>query len=481
MSESTSIDRVEWPAPPEYEYPPSLDDYAPELCVLTFDDGREAFGTLLSYAETAGLLRFQSDQEIVPAHIALNALREIRLQRPVPMKRADRLFENLGETVAFGEDEKYAYSIQLRDGALLAGETIGFIRTEAGVFLYPPEGADTVRRRFIAAHAIQGFEIQDARAAVPAAAARPMQNAKLAEVYRDTPDKYPYVLEQRYARIANRIAELWLTPQLDRYFDELLVDKRGGRQGFAADVMADLMGLYGKHTAIVSANAKDPLDPWGFEAMRRELHEMGIDFTPKRMMRAIEKGDVRVLEKLIRAGMDVNHIDDGGWTPLMVAAFNGQEQAALMLIDAGATVNARDRSGYSPLHWAAMNGYVQAAMVLLRKGAIVNLQNNFGWTPLLHAASRGHHHIVKLLLENDAHPDLPDKEGWTPLHKAAVNGHCEAVEALLDGGANQNLKHKDGATPLVLATEKGHRDVRAVLLAQARIDNANQPGGATPA
>ncbi|OGA00680.1 MAG: hypothetical protein A2Z64_13215 [Betaproteobacteria bacterium RIFCSPLOWO2_02_67_12] len=475
------MDEVTWPAPPEYEYPPSIDSYGPELCVLAFGDGREAFGNLLAYSEAAQALRFQSDQGDPPAHVLLNELREIRLQRPVSMKRQDRLFEGVGVAADFGDDEKYAYSIQLRDGALLAGETIGFIRTEAGVYLYPPEGADTVRRRFIAAHAIQSFDVRESQKTAPAATTPTMNNARLAEVYRDTPDKYPHLLELRYARVLNRIAELWLSPQLDHYFEELLVDRRGGRQGFPAEIMSELMALYAKHTSIVAANAKDPLDPWGFEAMRKELQEMGVDCTQRRMLQAVEKGDVRILEKLIRAGMDVNHIGDGGWTPLMVAAFNGQEQAALMLIEAGATVNARDKSGYSPLHWAAMNGYVQAAAVLMRKGALVNLQNNFGWTPLLHAAGRGHHLVVKALLENDAHPDLTEKEGWTPLHKAAVNGHVKAVEALLDAGANQNLKHKDGATPLMLATEKGHREVRAVLVAQARIDNANQPRSGNPA
>jgi hypothetical protein len=476
------MDEVTWPAPPEYEYPPSIDSYGPELCVLTFSDGREAFGNLLAYSEAAQALRFQSDQGDLPAHIFLNDLREISLQRPLAMKRQDRLFEGVGMAADFGEDEKYGYSIQLKDGALLAGETIGFIRNETGVYLYPPEGADTVRRRFIAAHAIQGFEIRESQKAALAPKTAAMKNAKLAEVYRDTPEKYPYLLEQRYTRILNRIAELWLTPQLDHFFEDLLVDRRGGRQGFAAEVMSDLMALFAKHTTIVAANAKDPLDPWGFEAMRKELQEMGVDCTQRRMLQAVEKGDVRILEKLIRAGMDVNHIGDGGWTPLMVAAFNGQEQAALLLIEAGATVNARDKSGYSPLHWAAMNGYVQAASVLMRKGAIVNLQNSFGWTPLLHAAGRGHHHVVKALLENDAHPDLTDKEGWTPLHKAAVNGHVKAVEVLLDAGANQNLKHKDGATPLMLATEKGHREVRAMLVAQARIDDANlAPSGSRPA
>jgi hypothetical protein len=316
------MDEVKWPAPPEYEYPPSIDSYGPELCVLTFSDGREAFGNLLAYSEATQALRFQSDQGDPPAQIFLNDLREISLQRPLSMKRQDRLFEGVGVAANFGEDEKYAYSIQMRDGALRAGETIGFVRNEAGVYLYPLESADTVRRRFIAAHAIQSFEIRESRTPAPAPETPAMKNAKLAEVYRETPAKYPYLLEQRYGRILNRIAELWLTPQLEHFFGELLVDRRGGRQGFAAEIMSELMALYGKHAAIVAANAKDPLDPWGFEATRKELQEMGVDCSQRRMLQAVEKGDARILAMLIRAGLDVNHVRrrldaaDGG-------AFNG--------------------------------------------------------------------------------------------------------------------------------------------------------------
>lgn len=474
------MDEIAWPAPPEYEYPPSLDSYGPEVCALVFADGREVFGQLLAYAEAERTLRFQPDTGGPPRDVAHAELREIRLQRPTLMKRQDRLFENASEALAFGDDEKYRYTLQLADGAVLAGETIGFIRADAGIYLYPQEGVGTVRRRFIVAQAIASFDVQPLQS-VPVAQQLPaMNSARLAELFRDAPEKYPYRLEARFARIVNRIAELWLTPQLEHYFNDLLVDRRGGRQGFPPEIMRELMTLYATHTSTVSANAKDPLDPWGFEAMRRELQEMGVQCTQQRMLRAVEQGDVRVLQMLIRAGLDVNHVGDGGWTPLMVAAFNGQEQAALTLIEAGATVNARDKSGYSPLHWAAMNGYVLAARVLLGKGAIPNMQNNYGWTPLLHAAGRGHDQVVRVLLEAGAQPDLPDREGWTPLHKAAVNGHAKAVEALLDAGANQNLRHKDGATPLMLATEKGHRQVRAMLVAQARIDDAGKAGGTPP-
>ena len=46
----------------------------------------------------------------------------------------------------------------------------------------------------------------------------------------------PEALARTYPRIANRLAELWKKPeQCEQYFDDLLLDKRGGRQGFPAE------------------------------------------------------------------------------------------------------------------------------------------------------------------------------------------------------------------------------------------------------
>src|SRR5215813_10279762 len=48
----------------------------------------------------------------------------------------------------------------------------------------------------------------------------------------DTP-VLPAHLACRFPRVMNRIARLWYRPALlDSYFEDLLIDKRGGRQGF---------------------------------------------------------------------------------------------------------------------------------------------------------------------------------------------------------------------------------------------------------
>ena len=54
----------------------------------------------------------------------------------------------------------------------------------------------------------------------------------------------PNHLPQIFPRVMNEIARLWSKPdQLDRYFDELLFDTRGGRQGFPMPVALELSTL----------------------------------------------------------------------------------------------------------------------------------------------------------------------------------------------------------------------------------------------
>jgi hypothetical protein len=57
-------------------------------------------------------------------------------------------------------------------------------------------------------------------------------------------DARPHALAKRYARIANNFACCWDQPSVcAKYFDDLLIDRRGGRKGFPADVLHDLQRL----------------------------------------------------------------------------------------------------------------------------------------------------------------------------------------------------------------------------------------------
>ncbi|CAG2144650.1 hypothetical protein [Cupriavidus numazuensis] len=53
----------------------------------------------------------------------------------------------------------------------------------------------------------------------------------------------PMELCRRYPRIGNRLAALWGHCSVRTYLDDLVIDKRGGRQGFPHDVAVELWRL----------------------------------------------------------------------------------------------------------------------------------------------------------------------------------------------------------------------------------------------
>ena len=55
---------------------------------------------------------------------------------------------------------------------------------------------------------------------------------------------WPIALVDVFPRIVNRMAKLWRMPrEMDRYFEDLLTDTRGHRQGFPLDILMELSTL----------------------------------------------------------------------------------------------------------------------------------------------------------------------------------------------------------------------------------------------
>ena len=89
----------------------------------------------------------------------------------------------------------------------------------------------------------------------------------LAEYFAKKEDLYPQALEARYSRVFNKIMGMWGTDALEAYFSELIMDKRGGRQGFPPEVAADIILLSRLHSRILETagfkRSEGGGDPWG--------------------------------------------------------------------------------------------------------------------------------------------------------------------------------------------------------------------------
>jgi len=90
--------------------------------------------------------------------------------------------------------------------------------------------------------------------------------------------------------------------------------------------------------------------------------------------RALKRSDLSAVGKLLDAGFDVNTRGAGRWTPLILAAIEGNVPALSLLLAKGAAVNEVDNWGVSALAYAALEGRVKAIEVLLQAGASIEVR-----------------------------------------------------------------------------------------------------------
>lgn len=451
-----------------------------EPCLLVLSDGRGLLGQLLSFRPDKSKLLFLSNSAQDPHVVAYGDIRWLRLLTPVSLQPA-------GNLPAFPEDEwdlllKKA-EIRFNGGDQITGQAVALVREDTGWFFFLAKAHGEAFRYFIPHHAIEQVLLDgEEQAQAPhhaAPAQRVMGNERLAGLFAANPDKYPYALEASYGRILDRIMNLWDDPiALQPLFEDLMVDKRGGRQGFPSAVANDIYRLSVMYDSL--REKEQELDPWAREQARKELEQQGHVFSPQHFHQMVERNQAGAVALYLQAGMAVDTPGEAGWTPLMVACFNGNEAIAETLLQRGADPHRTDKNGYAPLHWAAFNGFARVTRALLGRRVAVDVTNHHGWTPLMQAAARGHLEVVRLLLDAGARVGHADLEGWTALHKAVANRHAAVVERLLAAGARTDAEHQSGVTPLTLALSKGDEALATMLRDGAKqADKDSSPGTLT--
>ncbi|AAS14111.1 ankyrin repeat domain protein [Wolbachia endosymbiont of Drosophila melanogaster] len=222
--------------------------------------------------------------------------------------------------------------------------------------------------------------------------------------------------------------------------------------------------------------------------------------------KAVERGDIDAVNRLISEGADVKVENDKGETPLHIAAVWGHKEVVEALLDKGANVNAEDEEGNTPLVLTtdeeiktllqstakllevAKSGNIQEVNSLISEGAKVNVKDQDNKTPLHWAAEKGHKEVVEALLDKGANVDAEDENGDTPLDlattqdirtllqntdellKAAGRGDIDTVNDLINQGASVNATDQDGKTPLHCAAKNSHEEVVEALLGKDGID-----------
>ncbi len=186
---------------------------------------------------------------------------------------------------------------------------------------------------------------------------------------------------------------------------------------------------------------------------------------------AAARGDTAEIERLVKAGSAVDARDGNRRTPLHVAIFMHQGEAARALLGHGADPNALDAQRYDIITIAAVADDVDMLKLAIAGGGkATNITSPYDGTALIAAAHLGHDEVVRILIAARAPLDHVNNLGWTAVIESIVLGdggkrHVATLEALVKAGADVNLADRAGATPLALAKTRGYAEMVRILQA----------------
>lgn len=164
---------------------------------------------------------------------------------------------------------------------------------------------------------------------------------------------------------------------------------------------------------------------------------------------AVKKGHASTAELLVERGADVTFKDTSRFhqTALFIAVQKHYNTIAAMLIERGADISIKDNRGWTPLIHAIIQSNNNAIQLLLGKGADINIKDNYGRTPLIHAIMwESDEDIIQLLIKKGANINIKDCEGQTPLNMAFQTRNYPIIAFLIEKGADSSLIGFGGTT-----------------------------------
>jgi len=139
---------------------------------------------------------------------------------------------------------------------------------------------------------------------------------------------------------------------------------------------------------------------------------------------AITYGQMELIELLLSYGASIKSESDVG--SLIADAVLGSQLTLIpYLVNKGVDVNLISRDGFTPLMLAAGNGVEDAIPILLAAGAQVDLRDtNHGLTAYLHAAVAGNKVAARILLAAGANPRATANNGKNACALAEEEQHA---------------------------------------------------------
>ncbi|XP_029497434.1 ankyrin repeat domain-containing protein 50-like [Oncorhynchus nerka] len=196
------------------------------------------------------------------------------------------------------------------------------------------------------------------------------------------------------------------------------------------------------------------------------------------LLAAAAMGHSATVGRVLFWGATVDGIDGEGRTALSLAAARGSVEVVRALLDRGLDENHKDDLGWTPLHAAACEGHRGVCAVLTERGSMARVgeMDIEGRTPLILAAQEGHCGTVRLLLDRRSPIDHRAYDGHSALSAAALEGHAEVVELLMRRGTDTDVRDAEGRPLLYLLVLEGHLDMAALIMEKGGVPLESRDG-----
>jgi hypothetical protein len=248
---------------------------------------------------------------------------------------------------------------------------------------------------------------------------------------------------------------LFVQGQIDTSATGLTVATESDRRVFRIENPEILRSSEGHRVVLHGTLTKD-----GIRVISAATIERGKDpFNTALCEMAAYRKDLAMVSHLLELGANPNAKTPKGSPALIEAIESGlmrwgrppSLEITTLLLDHGANPNAMDKNWRTPLMAAAFTGNDKVVKILIAHKANVNIGSRFGNTALMEARGLS---VVKQLISAGSPVNDKNVNGRTALHWAAWRGDPEVVKALVEAGASVNAKDDKGLTALELVKQQ---------------------------
>ena len=164
---------------------------------------------------------------------------------------------------------------------------------------------------------------------------------------------------------------------------------------------------------------------------------------------------------------DISSLQDGGSSPLHMAAFTGHGAVVAVLLDNGANINHANKGGWSALHLSAYNGREEMVSLLIDRGADVNEADNDGDRPIDVAKTQKIKDMLIALTKEKPQGQSPPGQDESQWFRAAKEGDLALIQqGINDNKIDINCRDSGSRTAVYWAAQEGHLPLMEYLITQ---------------